>query len=322
MMKKLLILLVSLATALPLVSQQEAQFTQFMNFKLGLNPGYAGSEDSPTITALVRNQWLGLEGAPQTQLLAFDMPVFNKRVGIGGSIVRRTIGFMERYTAQASYAYRVNFGRGKLGIGLQSSIRLMRFDFNEAQGTQPVELDATIPVGIRTKYVPNLGAGLYYHSARFFAGVSIPRFLKNDIDIADANSIVSREIQHVYIMAGGTLALSDEIAFRPQVLLKYLNDAPFDADFNFGFIFQNRYTTGISYRLGGSSQTGIGESLSLLVSGVFNEKIELGISYDYTLSQIRNYSGGSIEAMVKYYIGGRSDQGNVVNPLPGSEYYK
>lgn len=303
-------------------AQQEPQFTQFMHYKMGINPAYAGTEDSPILTGLVRNQWLGLDGAPQTQLIAYEMPVFNKRVGFGASLRRRSIGLLESYTAEANYVYRINFGRGKLGLGLQSSVRSLSFNFEAAEGTQPIESDPTIPTGARTKYVPNVGAGLYYHSTRFFMGISIPRFLKNEIDIADNNQEISQEIQHLYIIIGGLIDLGDDLGFKPQVLIKTLESAPFDADLNLSLIYDDRYTAGLSYRLGGSMQNGFGESVSLLLSTVINEQVELGISYDYSLSQIRNYTNGSIEAMIKYYIGGRSDRGRVVSPLPGSDYYK
>ena len=321
-MKELFAIILLIGITQFAVAQQEPQFTQFLNYKMGLNPAHAGSEDSPVVTALIRSQWLGLDGSPQTQLLAFEMPVFNKKVGFGAAIKRRTIGLQERYTAEANYVYRFNFGRGKLGIGIQTSIRSLGFDFTEAAGTQPVESDPTIPVGVRTKYLPNFGAGLFYNSARLYLGVSVPRILKNEIDIGESSQEISREIQHVYIMAGGTFDLSDNLGLQPNVLLKIVNDSPFDADANLSLVYNDRYKAGFSYRLGGSSQNGIGESVALVVSGIFAEQIELGLSYDYTLSQIKNYASGSIEAMIKYYIGGRSDRGRVINPLPGSDYYK
>ncbi|MEZ4894519.1 MAG: type IX secretion system membrane protein PorP/SprF [Saprospiraceae bacterium] len=44
-------------------AQQEQMYTQFMYNKLAYNPGSAGSFVSPTLTAVYRHQWIGLEGA-------------------------------------------------------------------------------------------------------------------------------------------------------------------------------------------------------------------------------------------------------------------
>ena len=84
--------------SLALFAQQEEQYTQFMYYKLGFNPAFAGKDGAPTLSALVRTQWIGIDGAPQTQLLTFNTPALNGRVGIGGTIARQTIGVTENYT--------------------------------------------------------------------------------------------------------------------------------------------------------------------------------------------------------------------------------
>ncbi|MEL7120919.1 MAG: type IX secretion system membrane protein PorP/SprF, partial [Bacteroidota bacterium] len=93
MRKSLLIYILFLLTTLTVSAQQDAQFTQFMVYKLGYNPAYAGLDRAPTFTGLVRNQWLGFEGAPQSQLLSFNMPFgSSQRIGLGFTARRHTIG--------------------------------------------------------------------------------------------------------------------------------------------------------------------------------------------------------------------------------------
>ncbi len=67
-MKKILSFSLLIFAATALFGQQDPQFTQFMYNKLGYNPGYAGSGDGTSVTALIRRQWMGLEGAPGAQL--------------------------------------------------------------------------------------------------------------------------------------------------------------------------------------------------------------------------------------------------------------
>ncbi len=295
-------------------SQQEEQFTQFMYYKMGFNPGYAGSNEAPCISLIARNQWIGVDGAPETQLLSFNMPLFNQRVGIGATISRHTIGIMERFTGEAVYSYRFRVGRGTLGLGVQGSIRLIRSDFSKAEATQPADTDNAIPVGIQSKYVPNFGAGIYYGSKRFFFGVSVPRLLQNNIDLADGGGILSKEVTHLYVMGGMLFDLGENVQLQPQLLLKYVKGAPFDGDANFNFIFSEKFTAGLSYRLGGSKKSGIGESLSLVFGVQLNDDILFGVSYDYTLSEFRDFNSGSLEAMLRYCIGGRSKGDEFVNP--------
>ena len=47
-------------------AQQEAQFTQFNDNTLFINPAYAGSREMLNFTAMHREQWVGFDGAPLT----------------------------------------------------------------------------------------------------------------------------------------------------------------------------------------------------------------------------------------------------------------
>lgn len=300
--------------ALGASAQQEEQYTQFMYYKLGFNPAYAGSNENACISLLARNQWIGVDGAPQSQLITFNMPLLNQRLGIGATIARQSIGVTERYNADLSYAYRVRAGRGMLSFGLQGSVRFLRVNFSQTEGTQPNDTDVAIPGDMQSKYLPNFGAGIYYNNKRFYVGASLPRLLTNNIDFADEDLTISKEVRHIYLMGGLLIDLSEQVQMQPQTLLKYVAGAPFDADVNLNFIFSERFTTGISYRLGGSSRRNIGESLSLVLGAQITNGLLLGFSYDMTLSELRDHNSGTIEAMLRFCIGERSSGTDFVNP--------
>lgn len=313
-MQKIILSIVFSGLLFTAFGQQDEQFTQFMYYKAGYNPASVGSNDAPCITALARNQWIGLEGAPQVQLISFNMPVFNKRVGIGASVVRQTIGITEKFSAETMYSYRIPVGRGILGIGVQASVRFLRMNFSEAISIQPSTQDDAIPADLQSKYVPNFGAGLYYSNQRYYVGISVPRLLENNIDLADSDEAISTEVRHIYAMGGIILDLGEKVQMQPQVLLKYVPGAPFDGDANLNFIFADRFTTGVSYRLGGSKRTGIGESVSLVLGIQLSESILFGLSYDLTLSELKNYNSGTVEGVFRYCIGGRSQGNEYVSP--------
>lgn len=315
MRKLFFISLLLLSTGLVLHAQQDEQFTQFMYHKLGFNPAYAGMQETPTFTALVRQQWIGLEGAPQSQLLTFNMPLTASGIGLGANISRHSIGATERLTADISYCYRFNLGRGgRMGIGLSSSVRQLKVNFSETESTQPIEGDPAIPLGLQSKIVPNFGAGIYYSNQTFYLGFSAPRLLTNNIDFADEGTIISREVPHYYLMAGVLLRLGGKVQMQPQAILKYVEGAPFDGDINLNFIFSETVYTGVSYRLGGSTSTGIGEAGSVLLGMQFSDALMCGLSYDMTLSELQSYASGSIEVVVRYGIGGRSRGGEILSP--------
>lgn len=296
--------------------QQEDQFTQFMHYKLGYNPAYAGSTGGTRITAMGRQQWIGLDGAPQAQLITFNMAALeSKKLGIGASLMRHSIGVTDRYTLEGDYAYRVPLGNGYLGFGLSASVRMLRVNFDELTASQPKDTDSAIPIGFQSRYVPNFGAGFYYNTERFYFGFSAPRVLQNSIDLADEGGVLSKELSHFYGMTGFIISLKGEdIKMQPHLLLKYVQGAPFDADFNLSVTFMNKFTTGASYRIGGDKSNPIGESVSLMAAAQASKNILFGLSYDYTLSSLRDYNSGSVEAFVHYIIGGEPEGEIFENP--------
>jgi len=102
-MKKIITTFILSFTFIWCYAQQEHQYTQFMFNKLGHNPGYAGSKDGACLTGIYRSQWMGLEGAPNSQLLSFNMPLLNKRIGVGVNLSRSLLDISVMTTQTLGY---------------------------------------------------------------------------------------------------------------------------------------------------------------------------------------------------------------------------
>ncbi len=295
-----------------LTAQQDAQYTQFMYYKLGYNPGYAGAEETPTVHAIVRQQWLGLEDAPSSQIATFNLPLSSAGTGIGVRANRFTIGLEQQYNLEGSYAYRFALGRGhRLGIGVSASARYFDVAYQDATPIQGGGVDQAIPGANSSKVLPNFGFGIYVDGPRYYVGISLPRLLENNIDLGDEETIIGKEVRHFYFMSGVRIPVSEKLALQPQFLAKYVAGAPFDADFNVTAYLGKSFFTGLSYRLGGD---GAGESASALIGFDINEYLSMGLTYDMGLSDLNSAQSGSIEAMIRYSIGGRSDAGEIADP--------
>lgn len=304
-MKKILLIAIILSAGL-LHAQQDQQYTQFMYNKLGYNPAYAGSMGLISVTGLVRSQWLGLEGAPNTQLLSVDAALYGQRIGVGLNLVRHSIGISNRYDFDAAYAYRLPVGKGQLGFGIQGTARYLNVNFADERliAIQAPSTDIAIPMGMQSKLLPNFGLGVYYNDDRSYIGLSIPRLIENNIDFAQQATIVSREVRHFYLMGGYSFKLNEQVQLQPQALIKYTQDAPLDIDVNISAILSQRYLVGGTFRVGGSQEGGPLESIDLLFSAQIKNNIIFGISYDITVSELRSYNSGSIEAMIRYTFKG------------------
>ncbi len=302
-MKKYYLTIPLFALALCALAQQEQMYTQFMFNKLVYNPGYAGSFVSPTLTAIYRNQWMGLDGSPKAMALSYTQPLLNNRVGIGGNIMRQSIGINTNLTIDVAYAYRIQLKRGTLAVGLQASMRNIRQNWADQRIVAIDQNDPGIPTDPKSKFVPNFGAGVYYnaYTERWYAGIAMPRIVSNSIDFSEFGEVLSREVQHINAMGGLKIEATDELDVTPQVLLRYAVGAPFDAEVNVSALLRNKFYAGFSYRLGGDTNF-VGESIDAALGFQAIEELFFCLSYDIGITRLRKFNNGSVEATVRWWI--------------------
>ena len=154
-------------------AQQEAMYSQYMFNTLAINPAYAGSRNVTSATALYRNQWVGIQGAPETITFSLDAPLNNKKVGLGFQVFNDKIGITNTTGAFGSYAYRVRLNKGTLAFGLQAGASQYRANFHSVSLNSIPTDDVAFSENIN-KVLVNFGAGLYYSTDRFYMGLSSP----------------------------------------------------------------------------------------------------------------------------------------------------
>ncbi len=316
MMKCIYIMVFIIGMSFSAFSQQEQLYTQFMFNKMVFNPAYAGNEEVACANVLFREQWVGIEGAPSTQLFSFNMPLANRRIGLGLNLVRHNIGITEKLTLDAIYAYRLKLNSGTLSMGVQASTRRFDMDFTDPRlvAIQGLSQDQAIQMEKLSKNVINFGFGVYYNTNTFFVGAAIPRLSKADIDFDDdLDLIFSSEVRHFYLMGGAAFASSENWTLKPQALIKIVENAPFDMDLSFMTTYQEKYHAGLTYRLGGNNG-GLGESLDMIFGFQINPQLMAGFAYDYSLSDLAEYTNGSVELTLNYCFNKRNDQEEIINP--------
>jgi len=300
MKTKIILIFIAVGWSILLFAQQEPHYTHFMMNKLAFNPAYAGSQEVATISLLGRMQWLGMERAPQTQTLYAHSPVFSKRVGLGGGLIRDTYGAISDYRLNLAYAYRFPVLDGNLSLGLQGALHVQQVDWASLEANEIG--DNAVPVSNSSKFLPNFGTGIYYSSERLYAGLSVPNLLKNNLIYYGSKDVNAKEAQHLYFMTGAVFG--DKIKLKPGVLFKYAPNAPFDFDANISALFSDRFWVGLTYRLQ--------DALAAMVGYQTGGPLRLGLSYDYTLSKLSSFNSGSLEAFVEYSFryGGSGDGRN------------
>ncbi|MEQ9423634.1 MAG: type IX secretion system membrane protein PorP/SprF [Cyclobacteriaceae bacterium] len=284
-------------------AQQQVMFTQYMFNALAINPAYAGTHDAISITALGRKQWVGLDGAPSTQTLSLHSPVTKKNISLGLVLLNDKIGIFRQTGIFTSYAYRVQMGEGKyLSMGLQFGLTRLKAEFTELTTVQ--QGDPNFFFNDFQKFKPNFGAGLYYYSDRFYAGVSAPLLLNNFIADKVDNGGAIKERRHFFAMTGYVFDLSHSLKLKPHALLKMVEGAPVEFDLNANLIINDVLWIGASYRSLAS--------INALLEIQLNDQLRFGYAYDFTTTDLAKVNSGSHEIMLNYRLS--FSKGKIITP--------
>lgn len=273
-------------------AQQDPQYTNYMFNTLSVNSAYAGSRGHFSVTALHRTQWVGIPGAPETQTLTIESPI-GKNVGLGLSFVNDKLGpSKETYIdANISYTIRLN-DESQLSFGMKGGGRFLNVDlFDGFQSQSDV-------ASINNKFLPTVGAGIYWRNEKTYIGLSVPNFLTDkhfDRDSFSANNYkVSAERLHYFLIAGKVFDLSSSVKFKPAFLGKFVSGAPAIVDLSANFLIDETVRLGVAYRWD--------DSVSALAGFQISPRLLLGYAYDLTTTRLGDFNSGTHEVMLRYEL--------------------
>lgn len=276
--------------AITAMAQQDVQFTHYMYNTLAVNPAYAGSRKVMNISALHRQQWLGIEGAPMTQTFAINTPFIRKNVGVGLSLVNDKTGPIHQSTFYTDYSFSIKMSeKAKLALGLKAGFNLIQANISKLRTTELG--DPSFASNPENKLAPNFGFGVFYHSDLWYLGVSTPKLLETKIENASTDKI-TRMIRHYYILGGVVATASPDVKIKPAFQTKLTKNAPVSFDLSCEAYYKERVSVGIMNRMG--------DSFGLLVGYQFTPQLKTGVSYDYTISPLTNYNSGTVEIFVSF----------------------
>lgn len=291
-----------LAFSMMATAQQEAIFSQFFYQKTLSNPGAAGSQQAATLAAFHRQQWVGLDGAPTSQALSFNAPVFANRVGLGLTLVHDRIGFFNGTYINMAYAYRMSFGNGSLGIGMHGSYRRQRADWGAVQTItqrpdQVTGEDTAVPLF-------NVGAGIHFENDRFFGGIAVPYLLEKGFTKKYEGIVTdfTGTTPHLFLNAGWIVPIHANLRLRPAFAARVVENAPpdFDLHFSIGFLDNSRLWTGATLRWGQSKVTTAGDALVLMCQYQLSQNLNTGIAYDLSINGLQQQTAGTYELLLEY----------------------
>lgn len=284
-------------------AQQDPMFSQYMFNMLSVNPAYAGSADLLSVNAIYRDQWVNFDGAPTTQTITAHSPLKKESLSLGGSIINDAHGKVRQTGVYADMSYRIFFDRSKLSFGLKAGMNLFQANLTDLSPVE--ENDPAFQQNISNRTLPNFGAGVMWYSQTSYVGLSVPKILSNKlIDGELPDYEFNTERQHFFLVAGTVLEINNYIYFKPAGTLRVVNGAPPSFDLTANFMFYEKFWVGAMYRFQ--------ESVGMLLQYEINNKLRVGYAYDFSTTDIGNYSSGSHEIMLGIDFG--KNAGGDVSP--------
>lgn len=307
-MKKASLFIVLICFSVAGFSQQDPQFSQFMNNRLYPNPGVAGSNGGICATLIGRQQWAQFDGNPESVVFSAHgavKPIFG---GVGLTVVADKLGQESTIAAKLSYAFRTSkIGPGNLGVGIGLGF-ISKSISNDWKSTQNFQEDVVIPDNGASDLGFDMDLGIYYDiEDKLYFGISSTHLNKSTLKdqaenpgVGAVDDVLNYTVaRHYYIMAGYYYDLNAEWQLQPAMLIK-TDAVSSQFDLNLTALYNKLLWGGVSYRYQDAIVPMVGVNYAMPGSGLAGGTLRFGYSYDVTTSLIRQHSAGSHEIMLNY----------------------
>jgi len=289
-------------------AQQLPLISNYLNTAYLFNPAYSGIEGKTEISVLNRRQWTDIQGAPETQFMAFNGNRDDLKFGYSGYAFNDQTDIVARSGFYGSYAWHVKFtDRNSLSLGLGAGY--VNNNINVAGIRVPDELDPVLFSALNTgKFDLNFGFNLQFGDFSF--GAAVPNLLAPKVDFSDnyLGPMQYHYMRHYVVntqydvnLQKGLMTLSPFITVRANEVTVPQVDA--------GLMFNHKeyFYVGAAYRSSYAVTANTGLHLT--------ENITLGYAYDFSLNTYGFALGNSHEIMLRYTFGESKKDKRLENEL-------
>ena len=305
---------------------QDSHFSQYNSSPLTLNPALTGSINGKgRIVSNYRNQWQQLlqNDAYNSFSLSYDHRENFKSgdyLGLGVSFIGDVAGESRFRTMQLALS--VSFSKiifksgaathsliGGLQYGLAQrriSVYNLRWSTNGPSGYGPSGI-----VGNPDFLFNDFNGGLIWVSSfgerkSFYAGVSTFHLNRPNVSFQQ-NSVVALSMRTA-VHAGAELPLSSRLTLLPSIMYQkqgvhaQLNLGTMLSKLNSSDAFISNVQGGVYFRVGQGLDGDLQANAVVGIISIQVEGVQLGLSYDYMLSSLKNYNASALEISLGYVL--------------------
>lgn len=203
------------------------------------NAAAAGMYDRTSVNVRYRQQWAGVEGAPETFLLTANTSF--GALGGGLRLRREQLGSFERTLATMDVSYKLDMRQGELRFALGGGMRHERLDVGSMLLSDGID-DPVI--NAEAQLAPLVNAALMYRNDRFFLGVEANHLMAQSRRI---RSDVTIPVEAMLIL-GSQHQLNEMLSIRPMAALRYADNGALLPELQLGAWWKKTIWFGTGYR--------------------------------------------------------------------------
>ncbi|MBP5793861.1 MAG: PorP/SprF family type IX secretion system membrane protein, partial [Spirochaetaceae bacterium] len=212
-MKKIIAVIVVVCAVLGAANAQtDPLLNHYMFNRTFINPASSGNTNDINFFFALREQWVGFEDAPSTQVFAVNGYIDPIRSGLGLAVINDHEGAVgeHRLNAKVNYAYHLFLSRkAYLSFGLSAGLLYCKTNFDNARTANP---ETANNLKSQSAYNPDFDFGLEFNMEKFTLGASCTHLIKSNDDV---NSVETP--RHFYAYGKYTFDINDKFAVVPQV---------------------------------------------------------------------------------------------------------
>lgn len=300
------------------LSQQVPMYSQYVMNGFLVNPSFAGRDGYTTVNLTVREQWVGIDGAPSTYAASFQTrllkdsyiskstsvrkklvkPTKGGKVGLGGYVFNDNNGIMHRTGGQVAYAYHIETGRtngypNDLAFGLALTV----YNFNiKTDGLNYDPDDPYLNNYDKSVFITDFNFGASFTTSKYYVGFAMTNILRGSLIFADTSQNKRTELGNFFLTGGIKFPLNNDWTLQPSAFIKSSDMmlTSVQMDLTARMFYKEDYWAGVSYRTG--------DAIIALI-GLKYDRFLFGYAYDFTLTDIRGQTLGTHEITMAVKFG-------------------
>ncbi len=262
-----------------------------------INPAKAGVDKSSNAYFIYRNQWAGVEGAPESQIFTLDGGLETERIGLGLTFFNDVMNVLGSTGGALTMNYEVSLSsKQSLRFGMSGLVQQNRIFFERIKVDDLTDPNLLSNNSNETNF--DLSAGLAYQYNQVHIGFSINQMIQNEVTHKNSplfQSLSYKNVRHYYSSFSYNLEVNDKWEAAPMIMVRTVEGLPSQFDANTKVTYNKNIWSALTYRY----KSHVGLAFGLLLSN----RYVFGYNFEIPTNDLRLVGGTTHEFLLGLRLG-------------------